>query len=202
MTNRKSFIRATLLTTVCGLLTLFAGENAYSQKSAVPLEEINFSDVIDEKTLNITISINSSDRENFLRDPAATLRPRNIAVPQSAEGPWREFVSAVQRLTGSESKPVRRRLTHGTRYSNVVLKAGYARGVAVTFVGDWAPDRTVRPASGAQSSNTNEWFITKPVVILRAQDMNVPASDERAWKQLADALKALQLAYAQPERKN
>jgi len=57
-------------------------------------------------------------------------------------------------------------------------------------------------AAGTQSSNANGWFITKPVVTLRAHGMNVPASDERAWKQLADALKALQLAYAVNERKN
>jgi hypothetical protein len=197
--SRQSLVRLTVMAVGCGFLTMFAGGNAYSQRSEVPLEEISFSYVIDEKTLNIKISINSSDRQNFLADPVATLRRRGIAVPQSAEGPWREFTFALQRLANSEPPKLAIRKSPGrTKYPNIVLKRGFAHGLAVTIISVWDADITTAPAAAAQSSSTNGWFITKPVVTLRAQGMNVPAAHERYWRQMAEALKALDLAYANP----
>lgn len=154
-----------------------------------------------EKTVNIQISISASDRQQFLKDPVNTLLGRGLAVPRPAETHWREFTSALQKLAGPElAKPVVRKKPGRTTFANIVLERGYTPGVTVTIVGDWNADGTNTSAAGTQ--NTNGWFISRPVVTLRAQGMNVPAGDERAWKQLADALRALQLAYAQPERKN
>jgi hypothetical protein len=197
--KRQSLARLTVMAVACGLLTMFAVGIAYSQAKDIPLDQVVFTyGKPSATTVHIKISIDASATK-FLADPVQTLRQKGVAVPQSAEGPWREFTFALQRLANSEPpNPAIRKRPGRTKYWNIVLKRGFAHGLAVTIVCVGDADSKTAPAADAQSSNTNGWFITKPVVTLRAQGMSVPAAHERYWRQMAEALKALQLAYANP----
>ena len=195
--NRKSFVHAMLLAIVSGLLTVVAGGNAHSQGRDFPTEKVTFVyGDLNAKTVNIQISIKTSGRQQFLDEPVSTLRLQGITVPPKAETPWREFTLALRKLANPQvAKPAGRRDTMELEY--VILSFGKVpmkmTGVVVTIVGAWNADGT---ATEGARRNSPDRFLADPVASLRAQGVNVPSADEPAWRQLAAALKALRLEYA------
>lgn len=181
--NGQSLARLAVMAIVCGLLTMCANERAYSQ----PLEEVTFSyGTISARRVYIKISLDASPAR-FLADPIQTLRQNRLAVPQSAETPWRELAAALRRLT--DAQPRRRSVGTEALVYEVELR-NFQGGIRVAL-GD--------VISGSPSARMSlDRFLNDPVRTLRAQGVQVPAGDERAWKQLADALRALQFAYANP----
>jgi len=191
--NRQSLARQTVMIVVCGLITVFANGIAYSQSRALPLEEVSFSyGRISARTVHIRISLDSS-ATRFLADPIQTLRQNRRAVPQSAEEPWREFADALRRLTNPQlgrSNAGPRRSGGGESLTYQIELRGFQGGIRIAL-GD--------VNSGSPSARMSlDRLLNDPVRTLRAQGVQVPAGDERDWKQLADALRALQLAYARP----
>lgn len=191
--NRQSIARQTVMAVVCGLLTVFAAGTPYSQSRPLPLEEVTFSyGTISAKRVYIRISLDTS-ATRFLADPIQTLRQNRRAVPQPAEVPWRELADALQRLTGpqlGQSNAVRRHSGGRETLTYEIELRGFQGGIRVAL-GD--------VNNGASSDRMSlERFLNDPVRTLRAQGVQVPAGDERAWRQLADALRALQVAYAKP----
>ncbi|MEO8435734.1 MAG: serine hydrolase [Pyrinomonadaceae bacterium] len=196
--NIESFTRIMLSAIVSGLLTVVAGGNANGQGRDVPLDEVVFTyGKLSAKAVYIKITVDASDARRFLADPVKTLRLRGKVVPQSAEAPWRDFALALRSLAQPQvATPAGRRPASGNEivYYQVVLR-GFTGGVIVAGadVNAVAP-----PTAGARRGSPNGWFLANPVVTLRAQGVEVPTADEGHWKRLADALKALQLAYANP----
>ena len=188
--NGSSLSRLTAITFVCGLLAMFTVGIGYSQGESTPLEEVSFSyGPLGTTAVQIKISIGTSATK-FLVDPVQTLRQKRIAVPESAETPWREFADALRNLTGAQAT-AGRRSSRGSEFLTYQIRLdGFGGGVRVAVadvdnVGPSTPDR----------------FLNDPVRTLRAHGVRIPTSDEREWKQLADALKSLQLAYAKARAK-
>ncbi|HWN11174.1 MAG TPA: serine hydrolase [Pyrinomonadaceae bacterium] len=188
--NRKSLARQTVMAIVCGLITIFANGSAYSQSRPLPLEEVTFSyGTISAKRVYIRISVQASSAR-FLADPVQTLRQNRLAVPQSAEAPWREFADALRELTNPQSTSGSRRSGGNETLVYKIELREFQGGIRIAL-GD--------VNSGSPSARMSlERFLNDPVRTLRAQGVQVPAGDERAWKQLGDALRALQVAYAKP----
>ena len=187
--NRQSLVRLTVMTNVCGFLIMFMGGTVYSQPETV---YFTFSK-LETTAVFIKLPIGVEPPE-FLKDPIQSIRQKGVAVPQSAEAPWREFADALRKLTVSppeQSKAGRRRETRTEFITFTIVIHGFSRpfSVAVADVNNVAPPKVVADSIG---------FLKEPVRTLRAQRVPIPAVDERAWKQLAEALSALQLAYAKP----
>ncbi len=186
--KKQSLARQTVIAIVCGLLTMVANGTAHSQSRPLPLEEVTFSyGTISAKRVYIRIPLDAS-AARFLADPVQTLRQNRLAVPQSAETHWSEFADALRRLSNPQSTSGRSRSRGSeTLYYEIELR-GFRGGIRVAL-GD--------VNSGSPSARMSlERFLNDPVRTLRAQGVQIPVGDERAWKQLADALRALQFAYA------
>ena len=185
--NRLSLTRLTVITVVFGCLAMFAVGIANSQGESIPLEEVSFRyGLLGTTAVQIKISIGTSATK-FLADPVQTLRQKRLAVPESAEAPWREFADALRNLTDAQTN-AGRRPPGGSEFLTYQIRldgSGVGVQVAVADVNNGG-------------FSTADRFLNDPVRTLRAHGVRVPASDERHWKQLADALKALQLAYAKP----
>jgi hypothetical protein len=185
--NRKFFLGITLVSIAAGLLIIGAGGNAYSQGE----EKISFTYGKGHyaKTVSIEISLDPSDRQNFLTDPVSTLRGRRIAVPESAETPWRQVTVQLRRLANAGLPPSARRKPGRTTFANIVLERGVTAGVVVRIVGNWDTDTADSP------SGRTETFLADPIAVLQSHNVDVRGDDARDWRELAAALRALQRAY-------
>ena len=184
--NRKFFLSITLVSIAAGLLIVGAARNAYSQGE----EGISFSYGKGPyaKTVSIEISLDPSDRQKFLTDPVSTLRGRRIAVPKSAETHWQQVTVLLRRLANPGLSPSARRKPGRTTFANIVLERGVMEGVVVRIVGNWDADTADNP--GVRT----ETFLADPNAALKSHGVDV-RGDEREWRELAAALRALQRAY-------
>ncbi|HEX5702537.1 MAG TPA: hypothetical protein VFX97_04910 [Pyrinomonadaceae bacterium] len=179
--NRKVFLQMMRPIIVSGLLIVVIAGNANAQ--AEELLSFNYSKVV------IQVSIRGIERQQFLADPVSALRSQGIRVPESAEAPWREFTQLLRRL-----KPDRASAGRSGSVNNETLHFRIElRDNRVIFLGTGEANVANPPAN---SSGLARKFIEDPVGTLRVHGMNVPSVEESDWRQLAEALKAVQLAHA------
>lgn len=188
--NEKSFVHMMPPVIVSCLLIVVAGGNAKSQVE----ESVSFTfggRGRDWRAVRLQIPIKASESEKFLATPVHTLRAQGIQVPQPAEAPWREFTQALRRLISAENarSAGRRSSTGETITFTVVIR----NSVRLLYVGTGETNQT-----DTANSRTAEKFLEDPVSTLRTKGAQIHAANERDWKQLADALKALKLAYNKP----
>ncbi len=179
--NRKFFLQLMRPVIVSGLLIVVVAGNANAQ-----VEEglsFNFNKLV------IQVSIKGIERQQFLADPVSALRLQGIQVPKAAEAPWREFTRVLRRLQADMASAGRRRSvgTEALHY-RIVLKDAF-----LIFVRTGETNLANSPANSAGSARK---FLEDPVGTLRVHGMNVPSVEESDWRQLAEALKAVQLAHA------
>lgn len=189
--NRQSLARLTVMALVCGLLTMFAGGIVYSQSDTVYFSYQK----LEPKAVFIKLPIGVEPPE-FLKDPIQSIRKKGVAVPPSAEAPWRELAAALRRLTDpqpGQSNASKRRSSGAEFITFTVVLHGFSGPVRVAV----ADADSVAPPTVADRIAVDR-FLNDPVRSLKTQGVQIPAVDERSWKQLVDALKALQLAYAKP----
>ena len=189
--NRKSFVQMMLPVIVSCLLIVVAGGSAKSQ-----VEEsvsFNFSGGPDWRVVRIQIPIKASEGENFLATPVSTLRALGIQVPPAAEAPWREFTQALRRLTSTENAARSAGRRSSTGSETITFKVVLKNSVRLRYVGTGETSET-----DIANSRTADKFLEDPVSTLRTKGAQVRTANERDWKQLADALKALRLAYNKP----
>ena len=188
--NEKSFVHMMLPVIVSCLLIVVAGGNAKSQ-----VEEsvsFNFAGGPDWRTVRLQIPIKVSESENFLAAPVKTLRALGIQVPQAAEAPWREFTQALRRMISAENA-ARSAGRRSTGSETITFKIVLTNSVRLLYVGTGETNET-----DSAYSRTAAKFLEDPVSTLRTKGAQVHTANERDWKQLADALKALKLAYNKP----
>ncbi|MGH9872113.1 MAG: CARDB domain-containing protein [Pyrinomonadaceae bacterium] len=135
------------------------------------------------KLTNASVSTLTSDISKFLRDPVGRLRQQGIAVPPASELHWKALTAALRRLSNPQ---IPSRSTEGAPKDNPNLKNEIVR---LQIPGGWIS------VAGDLGGGGNS-FLADPVRYLHTQGVNVRSEDEPAWRQLAAALKALRLEYA------
>ena len=179
--NRKVFLQMMRPVIVSALLIAVVAGNANAQVE----ESLSFN----FNKLVIQVSIKGIERQQFLADPVSAIRSQGIQVPESAEAPWRKFTQVLRRLQPDMASAGRRRSvgTEALHYK-IVFKDAF-----LIFQRTGETNLANSPANSAGSARK---FLEDPVGTLRVHGMNVPSVEESDWRQLAEALKAVQLAHA------
>lgn len=131
----------------------------------------------------------------FLADPVGNLRQQGVAVPESAERHWRALTVALRGLTKSQAAKPASRDPHPVEELSFTFDKITVTGVVMTITSNGNADSTSKARAGARRGKP-EMFLADPINTLRAHGVDVPTADERFWKQLANALNALGLAYS------
>lgn len=132
---------------------------------------------------NANVSAHTSDISNFLRDPVGRLRQQGIVVPPGSERHWRALTSALRRLSSAR---IPSGSSEAAAKDNPNLKKEIVR---LQIPGGWIS------VGGGLDGGANS-FLADSVRYLRTQGVDVSSADEPVWRQLAAALKALRLEYA------
>ncbi len=187
---KKTFSGAKLATIIAGLI-MMTGVAANSQaQQGFPTETIKMTYGALDVTTNaksVEIVVGTPDREKFMEDPVDALQRQGVAVPQPAETHLRTLALALRQLANPQQAKPARRTTSGKAmvYFKVILTN--APGMELSIVGNRSGDGTT---AGPRLVDPNT-FLTNPVHALRMWGVPVPAADERAWRQFANATKGL-----------
>jgi hypothetical protein len=190
--NNKLLVGTMRLAIIAGLLIVIAGGHTTNAQVEENLS-FNFATwAIDySKGNRVEILVNTPDSQKFLSDPINTLKRQGVAVPRAAEAPWRGFTGALRRLATShriKAKGSRR----SSKNKEILFYSFDKITVLGTIAGDWNGDGTTTVSARKASAG----FLDDPLATLRAGRVEVPAADERAWRQLAEALKELHGVYS------
>jgi len=190
--NSKLLVVTIRLAIVAGLLIVIAGGNTTKAQVEENLS-FNFHKLVIDysKGNRVEILINTPDSQKFLTDPINTLKRQGVAVPRAAEAPWRAFTGALRKLAPSHTAKAK-----GSRRPSKGVEIWTYKFDKIAVLGTIAGDGNGAGMTTAGAREASARFRDDPLATLQAGRVEVPAADERAWRQLAAALKELQGVYS------